>query len=393
VLKPQETRLVQRQSFVRRMVKKVALNLISILGRGMTGRNPWISKLNSIDSAAAKVRYVQKVCQEQSERNSDFSAFLNTAGIASHKWLGDGPDKDFVATCIANLSIEQINEQSVRRAERLSIPLRASFRVSLTLRSKKKELFMLNEWRLSDKRVGPRYASKLGVRSPALLQNGVPLNEIDLQNSIVIKPASGSASTGVYIVNCDGEIICIKEANLLSSKEELKEHARGLMKEGLVRHDHWLVEELVIGADGQSAAADIKCYTFYGRTELVLYIQRYPRLQSTWFDREGNQLDSTGVALAPRIAEAVSLADRIGGSIPAPFIRIDFLEGKDDIVFGEFTPRPGTYCDRDAETDYRLGVAFLCAEERLLEDLLCGKKFPEYSAEFEIGKRASQLNT
>lgn len=145
-----KTRPIQRQNVLRRMAKKVALDLISILGRGMTGRNPWISKLNSIDSAAAKVRYVQKVCQEQSERNSDFSAFLNTAGVASHKWLGDGPDKDFVATCIANLSIEQINEQSVRRAERLSLPLRASFRVSLTLRSKKKELFRLNEWRLGD---------------------------------------------------------------------------------------------------------------------------------------------------------------------------------------------------------------------------------------------------
>jgi len=375
---------VQRRNIALRIAKKVVLNLISILGRSLTGRNPWITRLNSIGNSSTRVRYVEKVCQVQSGHIKDFGEFLNTASVASHKWLGDGPDKNFVAMCLARLPIEHIGESSIRRAERLDIPLRASFRVSLTLRSKKKELFRLNEWRLDDKRVGSRYAGRLGVRFPALLQDCVPFREIDLKACTVIKPVFGAASTGVYTIDGAGEVICVKEARKIPGTEELKNHADGLMKEGLVRIDQWLVEELIPGPDGQGAAADIKCYTFYGQTELVRYIRRYPRFQSSWFDRDGCLIDSPDDKPNPQIAKAVVLADRIGGTIPAPFIRIDLLEGKDEMVFGEFTPRPGSYCEHDAETDFRLGVAFLAAEERLLDHLLKGAKFPEYSAEFGI---------
>lgn len=387
MLDPQADEQRKNQNGVRRILKKFALRLISILGRRVTGRNPWIAKLNSIDNAYSKIRYVQKECQRQAEKFKDFSDFLNAAGVASHKWLGDGPDSSFVAMCISYLSFDQINEPSIRRATRLNIPLPASFRVCLTLRSKKKQLFRLNEWRLNDKRAGLQYARRLGVRTPELLQDDIPFDEIIFKNCTVIKPAFGSASTGVYIIDSAGEIICVKEAKTLPNEESLKKHAYQLIKEGLVSRDKWLVEELIVGLDGQGAAADIKCYTFYGRTELVRYIQRIPRFESSWFGREGNRLDEVDGRLNARIAEAVRLADRIGATVPAPFLRIDLLEGEDGEVFGEFTPRPGSYCDHDAETDYRLGVAFLDAEERLLADLLNGKKFPEYAAEFsgELG--------
>jgi hypothetical protein len=53
--------------------------------------------------------------------------------------------------------------------------------------------------------------------------------------------------------------------------------------------------------------------------------------------------------------------------MPHPFMRIDTLLGEDDLVFGEFTPRPGQF--------HRFN-----AEWRLREDLLEGKRFDAYTA-------------
>jgi hypothetical protein len=58
---------------------------------------------------------------------------------------------------------------------------------------------------------------------------------------------------------------------------------------------------------------------------------------------------------------------------------IDMLLGKDDLVFGEFTPRPGQFHRFNAEWDRRMGVAWQRAEGRLREDLVEGKRLDAYT--------------
>jgi hypothetical protein len=65
--------------------------------------------------------------------------------------------------------------------------------------------------------------------------------------------------------------------------------------------------------------------------------------------------------------------------IPTPFIRIDFLKTEKELVFGEFTPKPGNYDEFDQSTNQWLGDYFLEAEGRLMADLLHGKQFTHYN--------------
>ena len=61
--------------------------------------------------------------------------------------------------------------------------------------------------------------------------------------------------------------------------------------------------------------------------------------------------------------------------IPLPFIRIDFIQGENGLIFNEFTPYPGNYDEFNVKTDRYLGKLYLKAQNRLEHDLLNGKKF------------------
>jgi len=60
------------------------------------------------------------------------------------------------------------------------------------------------------------------------------------------------------------------------------------------------------------------------------------------------------------------------------------LNGHDGLVFGEATPRPGSYHLFKTEYDRKLGEAYKMAEARLTRDLLNGKKFDEFTSHFKI---------
>lgn len=94
---------------------------------------------------------------------------------------------------------------------------------------------------------------------------------------------------------------------------------------------------------------DLKFYTFYGECPLVLEIDRNKnKTRYCWWDENGDVMptgkyegelfrgDGFDKNLLD-IAKATSLR------IPAPFIRIDFLNANPQPVLGEFTPRPGIF--------------------------------------------------
>lgn len=64
--------------------------------------------------------------------------------------------------------------------------------------------------------------------------------------------------------------------------------------------------------------------------------------------------------------------------IPAPFVRIDLLQGKDRHTIGEFTARPGNFYRYGRKLDLKLGDMALAAQARLQRDLLAGKDFAAY---------------
>ena len=109
-------------------------------------------------------------------------------------------------------------------------------------------------------------------------------------------------------------------------------------------------------------------------------ISRYPELKYCWWTVNGERV-RTGKYNNDLFKgkgcteEEIELANQISLTIPAPFIRIDFLRSNNGLVFGEFTPKPGNYDEFDEATDKWLGDYFMEAEGRLLQDLLNGKKF------------------
>src|SRR5699024_6795768 len=128
---------------------------------------------------------------------------------------------------------------------------------------------------------------------------------------------------------------------------------------------------------------DLKFYCFYGKVGLILEIIRYPEIRHCWWTRDFKRVTTgkydeslfSGDAVSP---EELQMIEQLSEEIPAPFVRIDFLQSENGLVFGEFTPKPGNYDDFDLKTDQLLGDYYIEAEARLIKDLLKGKTFPEY---------------
>ncbi|PIB49322.1 teichuronopeptide biosynthesis, partial [Pseudomonas sp. 2588-5] len=71
----------------------------------------------------------------------------------------------------------------------------------------------------------------------------------------------------------------------------------------------------------------------------------------------------------------LELVEKLSAELPVPFMRIDFLKTSKELVFGEFTPKPGNYDEFNQKTDQSLGEMYLEAEYKLIDDLINGKKF------------------
>jgi hypothetical protein len=279
-------------------------------------------------------------------------------------------------------------------AERMGVDLPASFRVSIAMRSRKKRFHALSEWALSGKEAAYAFADRLQVPHPRVLARHVPFAELRPDRPMVIKPVRGSDSKGVYLYFDADRIFDVHYGRMLSGWDEVRERVRETFDTGLLRFDNWLAEELVLNADG-TPAHDLKCMTFYGHTALVLEVARYPGVAKRWLTRDGEDIEPgiTRTRLSGRqdaLAEAVALAERISTEIPAPFMRIDLLTGRDGLRFGEFTPRPGWFHMFDDDADRWLGDLFLDAEERLIRDLLDGKPFAAYKAHLRDHKPPAQ---
>lgn len=266
--------------------------------------------------------------------------------------------------------------------------VRPSFRASLAQRSllRRCQRDYVPERLLDDKVGALAFVERLQVRRPEVMAVDVTADELPRRAGVVVKPTQGTGSRGVFLIPREDDIFQVsrsREKDSIQSWEELVRTMKAHVAAGKVE-DRWMMEELILPTPGElNSGRDFKFYCFYGRVELVLEVRRYPKVRYAWWNRDGSSCE-TGKYSKERMKGTglqegdIDLIERIGQSIPAPFLRIDFLRSETGLVYGEFTSRPGTYDDFDDATDERLGRAFCVAEGRLVADLLDGKRFDDF---------------
>lgn len=282
---------------------------------------------------------------------------------------------------------DAVDHPPLRTIERhgLSIRRGLSFRSIMIQRSEASRHAGVKDrgWWLDEKLAGFRFADKLGVRRPAAELEPLTLSELEPTPPLVIKPARSTGARGVFLVHSADRIIDVRAKEVLSSWEDMLERMRALMS-AAVRPlaDRWVTEELIIDEHGDPAR-DLKFFCFYGKALFVQEIERLPRFRATFWGTDGQPVDTGKPSLLTEgygiTDKHIAVAESISAEIPHPFMRIDTLRaGPDELVVGEFTPRPGQFEEFDRATDRWMGEEWVRAERRIMDDALDGKRFAAF---------------
>lgn len=273
----------------------------------------------------------------------------------------------------ASLLPHEVQEPHCKAGKKSPLLGCVSFRQLMAVRSARSQMGgICHEWKLNSKVRAVDFAKKLGLPAPEHFGTFAP-EELSEVSHRVLKPFSGAGSKGVFLMG-ENEGLDVFRAERFPSKE-LPERMAAI---GATR---WISQELVSASTEEPVpAVDLKFYCFYGEVALVLEVERYPERRYCWWSGDGERLSTgkyerSGFEGNGFDAKAMKMAKTLSLAIPAPFCRIDLLKGHDRTVFGEITPRPGGFHEFDADTDFRLGKAFMQAEGRLQQDLLKGKSF------------------
>lgn len=287
-------------------------------------------------------------------------------------------------------SPHHVTHNVLRRIERQGLSIRRglSFSAQMIAMSEARRLSVLRpSWQLDAKNSAYAFLDRLDVRRPQSDSRAYRFAEIPEQIPGVVKATKSTGARGCYLIFSPEKIVHVKDNKTFTSLEEYRAHAEGLMSgAGGTRKlpDRWMVEELIL-EDSQTttAARNLKFYCFYGEVLFMQESRREPDLEVTFWTPDGQptvtgryeELAFDGVGLTTAQVETVA---RISREIPHPFMRIDMLNGEDEMVFGEFTPRPGSFDEFNDHWDRAMGEAWARAESRILEDLLRGKRFDAY---------------
>lgn len=207
------------------------------------------------------------------------------------------------------------------------------------------------------------------------------MEDIEFIPGTVIKRLWGSGAPSVYLYLRDGQIIKMKLLQRIGSLEKLVTDMSSYVRS--VADDLWRVEDPISGRSGE-LAHDLRIYCFYGVIGLVLEVRRLPELAYCWWTRAGTVMavgkyEKQAFPGQGPTPEDIATASQISLSIPAPFVRINFMAGGDKLYFGEFTPRPGKFHQFNGRTDREHGDLLIEAEARLERDFMNGKTFSRIS--------------
>ena len=201
-----------------------------------------------------------------------------------------------------------------------------------------------------------------------------------------IKPNSGHSSIGFRpLVRENGGYRDLRKGKPLSLERIGQQLADDMRR--IDRPDEWLLEELLLPADGSlGPLEDFKLYCFGGRVELIVHswkLKRPPWKRRNWYTRDWDSvLVSTkgpnhAAAHAPLTGrELVATAEAAASQLCYPFIRVDLYNTSVGVRLGEPTPGPGGRHRFLPEWDERLGRLWRAAADDLAEGIRSGRVQP-----------------
>jgi len=203
---------------------------------------------------------------------------------------------------------------------------------------------------------------------------------------MVLKPVAAKSGNGVFcIVKENGRYHDLRTGKRFRL-DGLRQEAN-LSYAKLRRADEWMVEELLLPADGTVRLIDdLKFSCFGGTAELILQKGEVHggKKGIRFYDREWTPVDTglrphdildalTPPANGPALLE---VAERTATQIPMPYIRVDLYDTHRGAVLGEFTPGPGARHAHNDEWRQRLTRRWREAASRLEAGLVSGEIQP-----------------
>jgi hypothetical protein len=245
---------------------------------------------------------------------------------------------------------------------------------------------------LRSKRDARDFASLVGLPVPEMRQQCVPHTEVKIKGATVVKPAWEDGGKAVHGLVPDGKgfVDLFDKRKVYASLDEFHDYLKFEITKKFIKRDEWNVEELVVPSSGRvEDGRDVKFFVFYGTVGYVLQVDRWSGELPTraMFNTDGVAINASSMYALPKhpVAPAFTKADiemvcEISKKIPWPGVRIDFLTSSRGLVFGEFTVNPGAYGGFYDESDLFLGRTWASAAGRLYDDMVSGKRFPEFNA-------------
>lgn len=320
--------------------------------------------------------------QRASKQLKDFADYM----LRTYEHVGNQSVKDeLVDLTVALYQPTRYPEFLIRMIEQgcYHTPQLDSFSQSLFQRFRlHQEGVILPDYVLDDKRVGYQFIDHFPIKRPEYNPAIYQANDIPLAPATVIKPTTSDGGRGVYLIFEDNKILNVKKGTYLDSLDLVRSSMALDLTSGQVQRDAWYIEPLYLG-EKDMPCHDLKFYCFYGEIGLVLETKRTPEVRYCWWTADGESIDTgkynenlfKGHGFTKDMLEQVKT---LSLEIPAPFMRIDFLNTREGLVFGEFTKRPGNFDQFSDTIDQMLGKQFVQAEARLMKDIQRGKAFEAY---------------
>lgn len=229
---------------------------------------------------------------------------------------------------------------------------------------------------LDGKTSGYRFAEGYGIPTPtriAQCQSSADIDWSELPDNFVIKTEHGTSARGVLVLKRgpDGYVDLLAEDRTLTPDEIVADLDRKAAEDVVSRE--LVIEELIRSPSGM--LLDVKLYCFYGTVGLITVIARDTRrsLRFRHFWPDGTdagdiRLDRQRDPDLPEpmhLTNLVAAGETLSAALPEPFVRLDFYERADGIVFGEITPRPGGKQIFRPDVDEHLGSLWENAEAKL----------------------------
>lgn len=342
------------------------------------------------------VDYLEHLLHEKSQLTKNYNHALR---YIARLFMREGIEyRHFIyEKILSSLSVDEIPEFMLREGllepeeNQLSLKNVPSFRASLSMRIRQKQFMkQLPEYMLEDKIDAYYLADRLQIRRPQVYVKRFCIEDVQIFDHSVIKPYDGAGARGVYLIYSEHDMIDLYRSRKLSSRDELIKSMKKDLETCLVPRDQWFAEELIQDPNEvNQQAKDLKFYCFYGKVGLILEISRYPERRHCWWTRDGKRI-RTGkyddeIFIGDGVTEnEIKMIEEVSAKIPAPFLRIDFLRSENELIFGEFTAKPGNYDEFNDEIDQLLGDYYLEAEARLTKDLFLGKSFDEFKEFYKL---------